>query len=83
MNVRLKLLSVAVTSASLFAVLASAHDPDDFERRLKLAPVKPVPATCAELADVNNFSNDLTHPDIAALQARCEADKKAAAGKTK
>ena len=84
MKVRAVVVCLSVAAAALFAGASRAHDPAEFGRRIAAAPAaKPVPTTCAELSDAANFSNDLTHPDIKALQARCEAERKSAAGKTK
>ena len=67
MNVRLMVLSAVVAATTVFAMSAKAHDSES------------VPATCAQLADSHNYSNDVTNPDIKALKARCDAEKKAAA----
>ncbi len=84
MNVRTGILLAAVATSGLFAGVSRAHDPAEFERMIASPPAaKPVPTTCAQLADAANFSNDLDNPDIKALQARCEAEKKAAAGRSK
>lgn len=84
MKVRKVALCAAVAASALFAGVSRAHDPAEFERMIASPPAaKPVPTTCAQLADAANFSNDLTNPDIKALQARCEAERKAAAGKSK
>lgn len=67
MNARLIALSAVVASTALFAMSAKAHDSEA------------IPTTCAQLADSHNYSNDMTNPDIKALKARCDAEKKAAA----
>lgn len=37
---------------------------------------KLIPTTCAELADTQRYSNDVSYPEIKALKARCDAEKK-------
>lgn len=69
MNARLMVLTAVVASSTLFTMCAQAHG--------SMA----VPATCAQLADSHNYSNDVTNPAIKALQARCDGAKKAAAKK--
>jgi hypothetical protein len=34
--------------------------------------------TCAQLADTQRYSSDLTNPDIKALKTKCDAEKAAA-----
>jgi hypothetical protein len=77
-------LCSAATTVALFAGASWAHDPADFERKIASPPAaKAVPTTCAQLADAGNYLTDLSNPDIKALQARCDAEKKAAADKAK
>ena len=57
-------------AATLFASLASTaalahqqgHDED-----------KPIPTTCAHLADTKRYTNDVAYPEVKALKARCDA----------
>lgn len=81
MNVRLMLLSAVVASSTLFAMSAKAHDPAEFDRMMTAPAAKAVPATCAQLTDSHNYSNDVTNADIKALKTRCDAANKAAAKK--
>lgn len=76
MNVRLMVLSVVVASSSLFALSTSAHD---HSKTFDADQSKKVPTTCAQLADIHHYSNDVTNPDIWALKARCDAEKEATA----
>ncbi|MFA6986189.1 MAG: hypothetical protein WC213_08280 [Arenimonas sp.] len=77
--------SVLAATLVLSATTAGAHDPREFDRMMDQP--KPVPTTCLELADIRNFSTDVTNPDVAALKAHCDAGKQAAdkkaAGSTK
>lgn len=68
--------SVLVATLVLAATTVSAHDPREFDRMMDQP--KPVPTTCLELADMRNFSTDVSNPDVAALKAYCDAEKKAA-----
>ncbi len=76
MNIRNYVLTGLVLSA-LTSTAAMAHDPalhsaSDDAKKAK-------PTTCAQLADREHYSNDLSDPDIKALKAKCDADKKAPA----
>lgn len=65
----------SLIAAALFALAtpaAFAH-PEGHE----LDEQKLIPATCAQLADTQRYSNDVSYPEIKALKARCEAEKKA------
>jgi hypothetical protein len=42
-------------------------------------PAKAKPANCEQLADNKRFSNNLADPDIKALKAKCDAEKKTVA----
>jgi hypothetical protein len=74
MKLRFLSLTMLAASALAFASALQAHDPSLHEP----TPTKAKPATCAELADTQRYSRDLTDPDIKALSVRCEASKKAA-----
>lgn len=37
---------------------------------------KLIPTTCAQLADTQRYSNDVSYPEIKALKARCDSGKK-------
>lgn len=85
MNIRTSILA-AMLATSAFATSALAHDPVEFERRM--ARPTAIPTSCAELADFNNFSNDVTNPGVLELKTHCEklrkqAEAKAAAAKQK
>lgn len=66
-------LSIALVAAS-----AAAHDPRLHEPATQAPPAKAKPTACAQLADTQRYSNDLTDPDIKALKAKCDAAAKAA-----
>lgn len=73
MTLRPLLLSLTAVSTLLLAMAVQAHDP----RLHAPAPApKAKPATCAQLADTQRYSNDLADPDIKALKTRCDAAKK-------
>lgn len=58
-------------------VTAVAHNPADTD--FGHAPTaKLVPSTCDQLADKLNYSDDVSNPDIKALNASCEDKAKAA-----
>lgn len=64
------LLVIAFASLSVASMTAVAHEGHDEEE-------KPMPTTCAQLADTKRYSNDVAYPQIKALKARCDAEKKA------
>ena len=66
-------LSIAFIAAS-----AAAHDPRFHEPEYQAPPAKLKPTTCAQLADTQRYSSDLTNPDIKALKTKCDAEKAAA-----
>jgi hypothetical protein len=61
-------LSLAAMAFSSFTTLAHPEGHDD---------EKPLPKTCAELADTKRFTDDVSYPEVKALKARCDAEKKA------
>jgi hypothetical protein len=63
---------------ALAAASAAAHDPRFHEPATQAPPAKAKPTTCAQLADTQRYSSDLTNPDIKALKAKCDAEKAAA-----
>jgi hypothetical protein len=65
-------------SITLLATSAAAHDPRFHEPEYQAPRAKLKPMTCAQLADTQRYSNDLTDPDIKALKAKCDAEKAAA-----
>jgi hypothetical protein len=77
----LPLFLSAILTAGLSAFAANAHDPS-LHAQTASAPTK-VPTTCVQLADTEHYSNDIKNPDIKALKTRCDAEKAAAARKTK
>lgn len=85
MNVRLIVLSAVVASGTLFSISAKAHDPKEFDRLMEVAAVQKTPTNCAQLADTNNYSNDVANAAIKALKLRCDksAAKAQAAAKAK
>lgn len=80
MTLRSLSLSAFAVSALLLAISAHAHDPSEHEPSQVPTPTAK-PATCAQLADTQRYSNDLTDPDVKALKARCDAAKKVPAKK--
>lgn len=64
-------------SLALVAVSAAAHDPRFHEPAPPAPLAKSKPTTCAQLADIQRYSNDLTDRDIKALKAKCDAAAKA------
>lgn len=64
-------------STALVAASAAAHDPRLHEPATQAPPAKAKATTCAQLADTQRYSNDLTDPDINALKAKCDAAAKA------
>ncbi|MBK8122216.1 MAG: hypothetical protein IPK54_01270 [Dokdonella sp.] len=77
MDLRSVFVSAIATSTLLLAASAHAHDPslhDDY-----VPPVtKAKPVNCDQLADNEHYSNNMGDVDIKALQAKCDAEKKAA-----
>lgn len=73
MNLRPLLLSLTAISTLLLAAAVQAHDPS---LHAPAPAAKAKPATCAQLADAQRYSNDLADPDIKALKARCDAADK-------
>jgi hypothetical protein len=57
-----------MSCAMVFA--AHAHDPS-LHAQSAPAPTK-VPTSCAQLADTDHYSNDLTRPEIKALKTCCD-----------
>lgn len=57
---------VVLTSPAAFAHV-DGHEAD--EQKL-------IPTTCAQLADTQSFSNDVSYPEIKALKTRCDSEKK-------
>ena len=77
MKMRLMVLTVIALSAAALAMNVRAHDPSLHDDH---APKSmPKATTCKQLADTEHYSTDLTDPDIRALKAKCDAEKKAAA----
>ena len=64
-------------SIVLVAASAAAHDPRFHEPATQAPPAKAKPTTCAQFADTQRYSNDLTDPNIKALKAKCDAAAKA------
>ena len=78
MSIRTSILA-AMFAASAFATTALAHDPSEFDRRMA-APTA-IPTSCAELADFNNFSTDVTNPGVLELKTHCDKLRKKAEAK--
>lgn len=78
MILRSLFVSTLATTAMLLTASAFAHDPslhDDYAP----PPAKAKPANCEQLADNKRFSNNMADPDIKALKAKCDAEKKTVA----
>jgi hypothetical protein len=65
------ILTLGLMAASLSSLTAIAHPQGHDDE-------KAIPKTCAELADTRRFTDDVTYPEVKALKARCDAEKKAA-----
>lgn len=61
-------------SVALLAISAGAFAHGDHEDMPKLKPY-----SCEQLADRENYSNDLADPDIKALKDKCDAERAAKA----
>ena len=66
-----------VTCSLLLTARASAHD-TSLQYDYVPPPVKTKPANCDQLADNERYSTNMVDPDIKALKAKCDAEKKAA-----
>lgn len=62
------MLGLVAVAFSSFTAAAHSEGHDD---------EKAVPKTCAELADTKRFTDDVSYPEVKALKARCDAEKKA------
>lgn len=61
----------------VFAVdCAWAHDPREFDRMM--AQPKAIPTSCADLADLVNYSHDASIQEVNALMKYCDAQRIAA-----
>lgn len=69
MNIFTRALALAVALLPLSAVAHQEGHGDD---------QKPLAATCADLAYPHRFEVDSAYPEIKALKAKCEAEKRAA-----
>lgn len=70
MTIRTLLLTAAVC-ASAASMTAFAHPGAHDEE-------KPIPTTCAQLANPERYSDDVSYPEVKALKTRCEAEEKSA-----
>lgn len=41
---------------------------------------KLIPTTCAQLADKERYTDDVSYPEVKALKERCDAEKKGPGG---
>ena len=73
---KLRYTSLLAASLAFISLAANAHDPSLHEQD-SLPPAKAKPATCAQLADTQRYSNDVTDADIKALKTKCDAGKAA------
>jgi hypothetical protein len=78
MNIRS--FAFAFAASSMLATAAGAHEPGQFDA-LTPAPL-PMPTTCDELADTDNYSSDETDERIKVLKQRCDERKDAPADGT-
>lgn len=69
MTFRPLLIAAAFCVFSSPAAFAHIEGHDSDEEKL-------IPTTCAELADTQRYSNDVSYPEIKALKARCDSGKK-------
>jgi hypothetical protein len=76
-----RLAIVVAVAGLLVASATAAHNPADTDFRFPNATARLVPATCDQLADTLNYSDDVSNPDIKALKADCDAKAKAAGAK--
>lgn len=78
MTLRSLIVATFATSALLLAASVNAHDPSLHEEN---APpkAKAKPVNCEQLADNERYSNNMGDPDIKALKAQCDAEKKTTA----
>jgi hypothetical protein len=59
---------VACASAASMTAFAHPGGHDDDE--------KLIPTTCAQLADKERYTDDISYPEVNALKERCDAEKK-------
>jgi hypothetical protein len=69
----------AAAALCLLAASAGAHDPSQFDQMTPIPAPLPVPTTCDELADTDNYSSDETNERIKVLKQRCDERKADAA----
>lgn len=69
MTFRTLLMSAALLASTSLTAFAHTDGHEADEEKL-------IPATCAELADTRRYSNDVAYPEIKALKARCDSEKK-------
>jgi hypothetical protein len=65
-------VTVAVMALSSFTAMAHPEGHED---------EKAIPKTCTELADKKRFTDDASYPEVKALKARCDTEKKASTQK--
>ncbi len=70
MNFRTLLIVVAMWAATT-PLIAFAHPGEhgDFDE-------KPIPTDCTQLADTDQYTNDVSYPEIKALKEGCDAKEK-------
>ncbi len=66
---------VACLSGSSMTAFAHPGGHDDDE--------KLIPTTCAQLADSERYTDDVSYPEVKALKERCEAESKESAAPLK
>lgn len=69
MKFRTLLMTAAFFASTSLAAFAHTGGHEADEEKL-------IPTTCAQLADTQRYSNDVAYPEIKALKARCDAEKK-------
>lgn len=71
---KLRVTSLLAASLALISLGVHAHDPR-LHAEDTPQPAKAKPMTCAQLADTQRYSNDVSDPDIQSLRAQCNAAK--------
>lgn len=66
---RMRIVLATTIASMAVSMTAQAHEGHDKEE-------KAIPTTCAQLADTKRYTNDVAYPQVKALKARCDAEKK-------
>lgn len=76
MHLRSSINLLVLTTFVLAVNCAWAHDPREFDRMM--AQPKAIPTSCADLADLVNYSHDASIQEVNALMKYCDAQRIAA-----